>query len=106
MAVFFYSSIGVFFAFFFGLQTQKLVRILEFCCQVKGISAVGWHLKGRSLTNWEIYRTLDSHSTCFSVHKRTSYDCWFSCERELDFKFLRAIVFEWKTEFRTCTCLL
>ena len=31
MGVFLDSSSGVFFAFFFGLQTQKLVRILEFC---------------------------------------------------------------------------
>ena len=106
MAVFFYSSIGVFFAFFFGLQTQKLVRILKFCCQVKGISAVGWHLKDWRLTYWEIDGTLDCHSTCLSVHKRPSYYCWFPSERELDFKFLRAIVFEWESEFRTCTCLL
>jgi hypothetical protein len=31
MGVFLDSSSGVFLAFFFGLQTEKLVRILEFC---------------------------------------------------------------------------
>lgn len=31
MGVFLNSSSGVFLAFFFGLQTEKLVRILEFC---------------------------------------------------------------------------
>ncbi len=51
MGVFLDSSSGVFFAFFFGLQTQKLVRILEFCSQVKGIRAVSWHLQSRTLTH-------------------------------------------------------